>query len=111
MRPCSVFVRADCTVASAALKMLDEHVRELPVVDADCNLVGVVRVEDLFSITEPTIESAVRPARLVLPKDVSSLEAVRMMHKTGSQYAVVVEGTRLVGSIRWEDVLEKFSDY
>jgi CBS domain-containing protein len=110
MSPCKAFVRTDASVTEVALAMLNEHVRELPVVDRDGNLAGVVSADDLFSTPEQTIESVVKPARLVLPKNASSHEALRMMHKTGAQYAVVVDGQKLAGLIRWQDVLMDFSD-
>jgi Mg/Co/Ni transporter MgtE len=90
--------------------MLEQHVRELPVVDDDDRLLGVVTADDLFSIQGDTVESGIRPPRLVLSHEVSSQEAARMMRKTGSQRAVVVEGDRLVGVLTFGDALVDYGD-
>jgi CBS domain-containing protein len=110
MSPCKTFVQTDATVIAAALEMLNEHVRELPVVDCEGNFAGIVSADDLFSTPEKTIESVVKPARLVLPEDASPHEALRMMLKTGARYAVVVDGKKLVGSLKWQDMPIDFSD-
>jgi predicted transcriptional regulator len=103
-------VRRSATLAEAALTMLDQRVQELPVVDDDERLLGMVTAHDLFSISGDTVENGIRPPRLVFSHEVSSIEAARMMRKTGSQRAVVVEGDRLVGVLTFEDALVDYGD-
>jgi CBS domain-containing protein len=110
MRPCGPTVRNSSSLAEAALAMLSQHVREVPVVDKDDNLIGVVFAEDLFATHKDTIESIVKPARLVIPADASPIEAVRIMQKVGCEHAVVVVGDRVVGMFVWQDALERLAD-
>jgi CBS domain-containing protein len=110
MEPSPATVLVSSTVKETALKMLDERVRELPVVDRTGRPVGVVRADDLSSIKGNTIEPGVRPAGLVLSKDISSFQAIRMMQDVRAELAVVVDGDRVIGTLNWADVTEKFAD-
>lgn len=103
-------IMADSTVANAALEMLEHDVHQLPVVDGDGKLLGIVRAEDLFGATDVTIEGMVRPASLTLPADISSYEAVRRMEESGVLYAVVTDEDLFLGLVTWQDVLRVFGD-
>ena len=110
MQPCESTIRSTSTLADAALAMLKAHVREATVVDDNGLLIGVVHAEDLFDVNTDVIESIIKPARLVLPADTSSVEAVRIMHKIRCDRAVVVQGEKVVGEFTWADALSTLAD-
>jgi CBS domain-containing protein len=107
----AVTVGRSATVVEAALKMLEHNVHELPVIGENGDALGIVRAEDLLSATESTISDRIKPARLTVPHDISSFEAVQRMNESGSLYAVIKNGDRFVGLITWQDVLSVFKGH
>ena len=99
------------TIVEAALKMLERNVHELPVVGEDSESLGMVRAEDLLAATGNTIADLVKPARLTVPRDISSYEAVERMNDSGSLYAVITDGKKFVGLVTWQDVLRAFKGH
>jgi Mg/Co/Ni transporter MgtE len=87
--------------------MLNARAREATVVDEDGCLLGIVCAQDLFDVHENTIESIVKPARVVIPATTSSTDAVSIMNKVGCDHAVVVDGEKVVGLFTWEDIAEQ----
>lgn len=104
-------VEPTATIVEAALKMLERNVHELPVIGDDNESLGMVRAEDLLAATGDTISELVKPARLSVPKDISSYEAVERMNDSGSLYAVITDGKKFVGMVTWQDVLRAFKDH
>jgi CBS domain-containing protein len=106
MVPCSTIIQASSNVSEAALRMLNEHTRELIVVDEDGYLLGMLRADDLFAVRGPTIRSTFKRARVVISKDTSALEAMRALHRSGENEAVVVDGDRVIGVFKWQESME-----
>jgi Mg/Co/Ni transporter MgtE len=110
MSACGAAVLGTTTVRDTALKMLNERVSELPVVDPDGKLLGVVHSNDLFATQDNTIASITKKARLTVSSGASSMAAVQLMHKVGGDQAIVIEDGKVVGLFTWRDAVERMAD-
>ena len=102
-------VKDTATVAEAALEMLKHHAHELPVVDRENRILGIVSADDLYSSHASHISDLIKEPALIVPDDLSTYEAVSRMKEANSLYALVTDGSKFVGMVTWQDVLSEFT--
>lgn len=118
MTPSPVTIGRQQTMAEAARRMQEHHIRHLPVLDGGA-IVGLVSERDLAIVeglpgVDPAVvlvEEAMTTDPRVVPPDTSLLEVIDLLgeHKYGA--AVVAEAQRVVGIFTTVDALRVFADH
>ena len=104
-----VFVRDTATAFQVALEMLRHNRHQIPVVDSEQNLIGIISVDDLYSAENDGIKSLIKEPELVIPDDVSTYEAVSRMKAANAICGLVTSGSKLAGMFTWRDLLSEFT--
>ena len=107
--PRRAFVRHDSSVPEALSEVSAAGLLSLPVVDAVNRVLGIVSAVDLRSgrAEEPAIRY-LRPEPGHVRPDSSLEEAINMMSRTNSRYAIVEEDGKFVGIVTLDDVVRAY---
>ena len=112
-----VAVRADQSLAEAITLLLQHNVSCLPVIDDECNLIGVVTEYDLinFALSGELNRTAVREAMservISFPPDADFESLVNYCMTNRIHRVPIVNGGKLVGIVSRRDILRVIRTY
>ena len=118
MSPDPVTIRQDAPIAEAASLMQQNRFRQLPVMDPEGRLVGIITNRDVrltVGFDEPlretlTVADLMNPDPVTIPLSATVDEAIGVLVKHRFGALPVVRENRLVGIITYIDVLRAFAE-